>query len=81
MAPSVELVFAGAADTSTPLVPRTPPERPSKSYADSPCSAKSMPSTSSSSLTRHPIVYLMAKPIKAVKKPVQTIEIPAAPAW
>src|SRR4051794_10083133 len=44
-------------------VPGAPPESETKSYAVSPCSEKSMPSTSSSSSMRQPIVYLMASPI------------------
>src|SRR5690606_11640357 len=36
------------------------------SYAVSPCSARSMPDTSTSSLTRNPIVYLIASPMIAV---------------
>src|SRR4249919_503382 len=58
-APSVDSLLACAAVTG-PVPPSTPPERPSRSYADSPCSAKSIPSTSSSSLIRQPIVCLMA---------------------
>src|SRR4249919_2665465 len=69
-APSVDSLLACAAVTDP--VPSTPPERPSRSYADSPCSAKSMPSISSSSLIRHPMVCLMASAMRVVKTPVQT---------
>src|SRR3954464_6575745 len=58
-------------------VPGALPESETKSYAVSPCSEKSMPSTSSSWSIRQPIVYLMASAISVVKTPVQTIAIAA----
>src|SRR3954469_5190112 len=54
-APSVALLLTFAA-ARPPEPPSTEPPRPSKSYADSPCSAKSMPSTSASAGIRQPIV-------------------------
>src|SRR3954454_5523673 len=75
------LVVVAAAGTCWPAPARTPLARPSKSYADSPCSAKSMPSNSSSVVIRQPIVYLMTRPITVVSTPVQTTVNSTAIAW
>src|SRR5580765_357659 len=72
-----------AADAGRPLGaewPRRPPSG-ARSYAVSPCSWKSMPSTSASSVILQPIVYLMARPMTAVPTPVHTRVNRAAPVW
>src|SRR3954468_20548169 len=51
--------------------PAEPPEP--QSYADSPCSFTSMPSTSASDVTRHPIVYLINRAMIAVTTPHHTM--------
>ena len=43
-----------------------------RSYADSPCWSKSMPSTSASSATRSPSVYLIASAMTVVSVPVHS---------
>src|SRR6478736_136051 len=49
------------------------PVPPARSYADSPCWSPSIPSTSASSVTRQPIVTLMAIAMPAVRTPVHTM--------
>src|SRR3954454_17096234 len=62
-------------DAPSSTEPRPPVETPPEpqSYADSPCSLTSMPSTSASDVTRQPIVYLIARAMIVVTTPHHTM--------
>src|SRR3954454_19435442 len=61
-----------APSTKEPRPPVDTPPEP-QSYADSPCSFTSMPSTSASFVTRQPIVYLIARAMIVVTTPHHTM--------